>query len=82
MAKSKIDQANDIAVERMMSARPILTGIATARDVIPNMEDNLLLHAGPPVEWEQMSGPMQGAVIGGLIFEGLDHNETQAVSMV
>ena len=82
MAKSKIDQANDIAVERMMSARPILTGIATARDVIPNMEDNLLLHAGPPVEWEQMSGPMQGAVIGGLIFEGLVDNETDAVSMV
>jgi hypothetical protein len=46
------------------------------------MKDNLLLHAGPPVEWEQMSGPMQGAVIGGLIFEGLVQNETDAVSMV
>ena len=50
MAKINIDQANNVAVERMMSARPILTGIATARDVVPNMEDNLLLHAGPPVE--------------------------------
>ncbi|HJO91596.1 MAG TPA: DUF1116 domain-containing protein, partial [Anaerolineales bacterium] len=82
MAKINIDQANNVAVERMMSARPILTGIATARDVVPNMEDNLLLHAGPPVEWEQMSGPMQGAVIGGLIFEGLVDNEIDAVSMV
>ncbi len=82
MAKINIDQANTTAVERMMSARPILTSIATARDVVPNMEDNLLLHAGPPVEWEQMSGPMQGAVIGGLIFEGLVQNETDAVSMV
>ena len=82
MAKLNIDQANITVVERMMAARPILTGVATARDVVPNMKDNLLLHAGPPVEWEQMSGPMQGAVIGGLIFEGLVENETDAVSMV
>lgn len=82
MAKLNIDQANTTVVKRMMAARPILTGVATARDVVPNMKDNLLLHAGPPVEWEQMSGPMQGAVIGGLIFEGLVENETDAVSMV
>ena len=82
MEKLNIDKANTTVVERMMAARPILTGVATARDVVPNMKDNLLLHAGPPVEWEQMSGPMQGAVIGGLIFEGLVQNETDAVSMV
>ncbi len=82
MTTPNIDQANTIAVERMMSARPVLTGVATARDVIPGMKDNLLLHAGPPIEWEQMSGPMRGAVIGGLIFEGLVEDETAAVGMV
>jgi hypothetical protein len=66
----------------MMSARPILTGVATARDVIPDMRDNLLLHAGPPIEWERMSGPMQGAVIGALIFEGMAKNKQEAVAMV
>ena len=45
-----IDQANQTAVERMMAARPMLTGVATARDVIPGMRDNLLLHAGPPID--------------------------------
>ncbi len=82
MTTPNIDQANTTAVERMMSARPILTGVATARDVIPGMKDNLLLHAGPPIDWEQMSGPMRGAVIGGLIFEGLAEDETAAVGMV
>jgi hypothetical protein len=61
---SAIDQANQTAVERMMSARPILTGVETARSVIPGMKDNLLLHAGPPIEWDRMSGPLRGAVIG------------------
>ncbi|KAA3645682.1 MAG: DUF1116 domain-containing protein [Chloroflexi bacterium] len=77
-----INQANQTAAERMMEARPILKGVATARDVIPGMQDNLLMHAGPPIEWDRMSGPMRGAVIGALIFEGLAKDEAAAVAMV
>ncbi len=65
-----IEQANHTAVTRMMSARPILRTVATARDVIPGMRDDLLLHAGPPITWERASGPMKGAIVGALIFEG------------
>ena len=54
----------------MMEARPMVTGVANAMDVIPGMRDDLLLHAGPPVTWERMAGPMKGAMIGALIFEG------------
>lgn len=77
-----IDQANKIAVERMMSARPMLTGVATARDVIPGMRDDLLLHAGPPITWERASGPMRGAIIGALLFEGLAADEEEARALV
>jgi len=77
-----INEANEIAVERMMTARPVLTGVETARDVIPGMRENLLLHAGPPIEWSRMSGPLRGAVIGALIFEGLAGDEQSAVAMV
>src|SRR5258705_12913871 len=76
-----IDKANATAVDRIMSARPMLTGVATARDVIPGMKDNLLLHAGPPIEWARMSGPLRGALIGAIMFEGLAANETEATSM-
>jgi len=65
-----IEQANRTTVERMMEARPVLIGIGRARDVIPGMRDNLLLHAGPPVTWERMAGPMKGAAVGSLILEG------------
>ena len=77
-----IDQANRTAVERMTSARPMLTGLEKARDVVPGMRDNLILHAGPPIEWERMSGPLRGAVIGALIFEGLAKDEAGAVALV
>src|SRR5688500_16106730 len=76
-----IDQANQTAVERMMSARPMLRGVASAREVIPDMKDNLLLHAGSPIEWARMSGPLRGALIGAMLFEGLAANETEATSI-
>ncbi len=77
-----IEKANQTAVERMMSARPLLTGVAIAKDVIPGMKENLILHAGPPIEWERMSGPLRGAVIGALLFERLAQDEDHAVKLV
>ena len=77
-----IEQANDTAVSRMMAARPILKTVAPARDVIPGMRDNLLLHAGPPITWERASGPMRGAIVGALIFEGLADDWPSAEKLV
>lgn len=77
-----IERANATAVERMQAARPMLQGVAEARRVIPGMKDNLLLHAGPPIQWDRMSGPLRGAVIGALIFEGLASDESNAEKMV
>jgi hypothetical protein len=65
----------------MMDARPILRGVAAARDVIPGMRDNLLLHAGPPIEWARMSGPLRGAMIGAMLFERLAKTEAEAVAL-
>ena len=39
-----------------------------ARDVWPDM-GRTLLHAGAPVAWDAMCGPMQGAMIGALLYE-------------
>jgi uncharacterized protein DUF1116 len=77
-----IDQANTTAVNRLMEARPILKAVATASDVIPGMKNNLFLHAGPPIEWARMSGPLRGAIIGAMLFEGLAKSEAEATSMV
>jgi hypothetical protein len=77
-----IERANQTAVERMLAARPVLRGIATARDVIPGMRDGLLLHAGPPIEWERASGPLRGAVIGALLYESMARDEAGAVALI
>src|SRR3972149_5756317 len=76
-----IDRANATAAERMMDSRPILRSVAAAREVIPGMDDDLLLHAGPPISWDRMSGPLRGAIIGALIFEGRAGDEAAAVKL-
>ncbi|MEE8175000.1 MAG: DUF1116 domain-containing protein [Gemmatimonadota bacterium] len=76
-----VADANRTAVERMMSARPMLRTVATAGEVIPGMHDRLLLHAGPPIEWERMSGPLRGAVIGAVLFEGWADDEEEAARL-
>src|SRR5437870_8505624 len=77
-----IDEANQIAVKRILDSQPVLVGVARAEDVIPGMRRNLILHAGPPITWDHMSGPLRGAVIGGLIFEGLAKDERSAGALV
>ena len=64
-----------------MSARPMLRTVASAGEAIPGMHDRLLLHAGPPIEWERMSGPLRGAVIGALLFEGWADDEEEAARL-
>ena len=77
-----IDKANSEACERMMESRPLVVGLAKALEVIPDMRENLLLHAGPPITWERASGPMRGAITGALIFEGKAKDEKSAQALV
>lgn len=73
-----IQKANEEAIKRLQSAQPTLIGIGIALTEIPNMDKKTILHAGPPIEWHDMSGPLKGAVIGGLIYEGLAKDEQEA----
>ena len=77
-----IDKANAEACERMMESRPLIVGLGKALEVIPDMRENLLLHAGPPITWERASGPMRGAITGALIFEGKAKGAKDAQSLV
>ncbi|WP_347058840.1 DUF1116 domain-containing protein [Blastococcus sp. HT6-30] len=61
--------ANRTAVERLLAAGAVLVDVRPAREVI-GLADRMLLHSGPPLEWENASGPMRGALIGACLFEG------------
>ncbi len=77
----KIHKANQEAVSRIKFAEGRLIAVKKAFDVIPNMNKNTILHAGPPIEFKKMAGPMKGAIIGALIYEGLANNEKEAIKL-
>ncbi|HWS29030.1 MAG TPA: DUF1116 domain-containing protein [Clostridia bacterium] len=76
--QEKIRNANEEALSRIQNAQPVLIGMGIARDVIPGMAEDTILHAGPPITWDRMCGPQRGAVMGGLIYEGLAKDLTEA----
>ncbi len=73
-----IDNANKKALEIIQNGQPTLIGLGVAEEVIPGMAKDLFLHAGPPVSWERMSGPLRGAVIAGIMYEGLASTPEEA----
>ena len=70
IGRPEIERANETAFSRYLAANPVLRGVGQALDVLPGMGERMILHAGPPVEWAEMCGPMQGAVLGAILFEG------------
>ena len=68
--KQKIEAANTEAVRRINEADPVLVDIAPAGEVIPGLKDRMVLHSGPPVDWQRMSGAQRGSMLGTAIFEG------------
>ncbi|MFE7705639.1 DUF1116 domain-containing protein [Streptomyces sp. NPDC057486] len=78
---ARIEEANALAVERITNSRPMLTGFGRAIDVVPGMTPTTILHAGPPITWDRMAGPMKGAVTGALVFEGLAADLEEAAAL-
>ncbi len=80
--KHEIEAANAEALRRMVAADPVLVDIAPAAEVIPGLEEKMVLHSGPPVDWQSMSGAQKGAVIGMLLFEGWATSKEEAIELL
>lgn len=81
MVQEIIEAANKKVTEIILNGQPTLLDIGVAEEVIPGMTKKKILHAGPPIKWEKMSGPLKGAVIGALIYEGLAVDEKEATEL-
>lgn len=75
-----INDANQAITEAISSGQPVLVDVVQARDAIPVLAgpEKVLLHAGPPIRFEDMTPPMQGSCVGALLFEGWAATEQEA----
>ena len=51
--KEKIENANKKAIDKVLTSNPILVDIKPAIDVVPGMKKNMIMHAGPPIDWQK-----------------------------
>ena len=73
--------ANRTATERILAAGADLVDVRSAADAL-DLDRDLFLHAGPPIEFGNASGPLRGALIGAAMFEGLAGDPDEAVAML
>ena len=78
---NRIDEANQTALEKVQSAEPVLIDVVPAREAMPRLTEGMLLHAGPPIEWEAMANPMKGAITGAIRYEGWASSEDEAETL-
>lgn len=77
-----IQVANEEALKRINEGMPVLVDIKFAHEVLPGMRKNVIGHSGPPITWEDMCGPMKGAIVGVIKYEGLAENDEEAFRLV
>ncbi|CAL28956.1 DUF1116 domain-containing protein [Staphylococcus carnosus] len=78
MGCQTIDEANQAVIDKMIAAAPFLVDVVPAKDKIPELEEHVLLHAGPPIKYENMTDPMKGGCVGAILFEGWGKDEEGA----
>jgi hypothetical protein len=79
-ADPRTASANATAVERITAAEPRWVGITSAREAV-GLETGQFLHAGPPITWERASGPLRGALIGAMLYEGMATTPDEAAAI-
>jgi len=67
---------------RLDAARPHLVGAGLAGDLVPGLEDRMILHPGPPVEWEHAGPPLRRALISAVLLEGWAPDADAAIAVL
>ena len=74
-----VTTANNQALARFAAGDAVLRAIMPAAEALPALAHApALSHAGPPLPYAAMCGPMQGALCGAMIFEGWANSATNA----
>ena len=77
-----VEAANRTAFSRYLDAQPVLVDVVLAREAVPALNgERRILHAGPPIAWGRMCGPVQGAIAGAIVYEGWAASPVAAMAL-
>ncbi len=84
LTDARVDDANAEAVARILAVDPTVIDVIPAAQAMPGLSGSgpKLLHAGPPIAWASMCGPMKGALIGAVMYEGWAGTADEATALL
>lgn len=80
--KQKIELANEKAVNNIINSNPVWVDILPAGDVIKGLDDYTVVHAGPPIEYDDMVMLLKRGMVSACLFEGWAKTEEDAVKLI
>ena len=74
--------ATESSLKALDSTGVRLERVCVAREMTSKVGPRSFLHAGPPISLADIPGPMRGAIIGGLLFEGEARDVAEAEAII
>jgi uncharacterized protein DUF1116 len=76
-----IRAANEAAVRRLVEGAPVLVDCVPAAEAL-GLSGRIVLHSGPPLQWDRACATMQSAVLCAIRYEGWAADDTAARDLV
>lgn len=80
--KAKIDEANTAAANAIINSDPYWIDISTAGKIIEGLEDKMIIHSGPPIEYDQMVKLHKEGMCHAAMLEGWAADEADAEAKI
>ena len=79
---NKIETANMMAAEYITECDPYWIDVCSAGECVEGLENYTILHAGPPIEYEQMCQLHKQGMVNAVLFEGWADNVEDAKKLI
>ena len=76
--REKIAAANEEAVRCIVDSDPVWIDIQPAGECVEGLEDHMILHSGPPIDYEDMVMLHRRGMVSAMLFEGWAKDEREA----
>ena len=80
--RERIAQANQQAVACIIDSDPYWVDIRPAGECVEGLEDHMILHSGPPVDYDDMVMLHKRGMVSAMLFEGWAKDEKEAVEII
>ena len=78
----KIDEANEAAADMIIQADPAWVDVKPAGEVVEGLDDYVVTHSGPPIDFEDMVMLHQRGMVSACLFEGWAKTEEEALQLI